>query len=89
MLTDLAKTPTQLFHKAIAQSGSALNSWAINTNPRVASLKIAKLANCSETDNEDELDDVALEEIVDCMKNTADLDKLVSALTIYQVQNKL
>lgn len=50
MLSPLAKG---LFHKAISQSGSALNPWAYQTNPEQVAHQLAKDLNITFTDNAD------------------------------------
>jgi len=42
-----------LFHKAISQSGSAINSWAYETNPEKVTHQLAKDLNITFTDNAD------------------------------------
>lgn len=42
-----------LFHKAISQSGSALNPWGYETNPEARAHKLAKDLNITFTDNAD------------------------------------
>lgn len=41
---------TGLFHKAIAQSGSALNSWSLGRN---VAKELAEILNCPHTDEKD------------------------------------
>lgn len=42
-----------LFHKAISQSGSAINSWAYEHNPEALTHQLAKDLNITFTDNAD------------------------------------
>ncbi|KAL9693981.1 hypothetical protein quinque_013266 [Culex quinquefasciatus] len=50
MMSPLAKG---LFHKAIAQSGSALNPWAMATNPKERAFRLGALMGCYTNDTEE------------------------------------
>lgn len=49
----LSPSAKGLFHKAISQSGSALNPWAYQTNPEKVAHQVAKDLNITFADNED------------------------------------
>lgn len=42
--------PRKYFHKAICQSGNALDDWAIQKHPEEKTRKLAKQLGCTETD---------------------------------------
>ena len=80
MLSELSMQPKQLFHRAIALSGSALNDWATTLDPKPASLRISQLAGCFDPEVNvlaDGQPDVAT--IMSCMK-TVNADNLVQEI---------
>jgi len=62
------------FHQSIAESGSALASWAFDSNPEKHAKDISTLAGCP-TENTDEL--------VNCLRNTIAPQDLVKAHQAY------
>jgi len=84
----MSKNPKQLFHRAIALSGSALNSWAVTEDPVTPGLRVAELATCYNP--EEDVDDEGqpdLAKVANCMKYV-DVEKLTNALTEYQVNTE-
>lgn len=49
----LSKSSKGLFHKAISQSGSALNPWALSRKPREYAFFLGELLGCKTTDDEE------------------------------------
>ncbi len=68
-----------LFHRAIAASGSALNTWGTSSNPIPDSLKIAQLSGCHDGSVNASLDLIGY-----CMRQV-DPNTLVNALYEFQV----
>lgn len=50
----LSKLTTGLFHKAISQSGAAVNPWALQRKPKQIAIALGRLLGC-DSDNDSEL----------------------------------
>jgi neuroligin len=86
VLSEMSRTPKQLFHRAIAMSGSAMNSWAVTENPIPPALRVAELATCyNPTEDTNEAGEPDLPKISACMK-TIGVEQLTTALNEYQVR---
>ena len=68
-----------LFHQVIAQSGTGLATWVIDSNPVKSARGIAKFANCQQQDTG---------ELADCLKNKSAQEVLL-AHAQYLVSNLL
>lgn len=80
----LAPTTKGLFHKAIVQSGCALNNWAWGTNN---ALRIAKLLGYKETDEKAILEKLMKEpakNLVKALKRHKEVSMIFICLVIFQ-----
>lgn len=73
----LSPSARGLFHKAISQSGSALNPWAYQTNPEQVAHQLAKDMNITFTDNADLVRQLRLANPADMIAATAGVMSLV------------
>jgi len=69
-------TGKNLFQRAIVESGSALSSWGIATNPLRHARRLAAVVNCTTTTTSSTTDESA--EYIDCFK-TLSVQTLVDA----------
>lgn len=81
LMTSPLTRDKDLFHKAIAASGSALHEWGTTVDPMEGSIRVSELVGCYNS-SETELPD--FDDMIACMKNASTAD-LIDALYDYQV----